>query len=270
MQIPILLYHSITNSSSPKFEHWTATPQTFADHMQVLADGGYSTISVSDLAEIIIGNTWDVPERPVVITFDDGFADFYDQALPILSRFGFRSTIYIITQYMEETSRWLDQEGSGDIPMLSWKQVAEIASQGVEIVAHSHTHPQLDTIPLAQAAQEIRLSKSIIESHLGQQIGSFAYPHGYHNANIRRLVQEAGFSSACAVKHAMSSLEDDRFTLSRIIITHNVKADELSKLLGGYSLRTAPQGERVQTLLWRVVRRTLVHLKGTHQEQPIG
>jgi peptidoglycan/xylan/chitin deacetylase (PgdA/CDA1 family) len=270
MKIPILLYHSVSAESSPRFEPWTITPEDFADHMQILADEGYTALSVSDLAEIMTGTSVEIPERPVVITFDDGFADFYHTAQPVLAEHGFRSTIYLITKYLEGKSRWLDHEDSGDIPMLSWQQVSEIASQGVEIGAHSHTHPQLDTIPASQAAQEIRISKTIIEDHLGMQIGSFAYPHGYHNAEIRRLVQEAGFSSACGVKHAMSSLEDDRFSLSRIIVTHSVNPQGFRRLLDGDSLRVAPQGERVQTVLWRVVRRTLVRLKGTHQEQPIG
>jgi peptidoglycan/xylan/chitin deacetylase (PgdA/CDA1 family) len=269
MIIPILLYHSIAERASPKFEPWTVTPGDFQAQMQYLSDRGYTALTVSELTNYILGNSQPIPSQPVVITFDDGFANFYSQALPTLAQFGYNATIYIATAYVMGTSRWLDPEGSGDIPMLTWDQISALADQNVEVGAHSHTHPQLDTLPSTQADQEIRISKSLLEDHLRRQIQSFAYPHGYHNPQVRRLIQAAGFTSACAVKHAMSSPEDDRFAFSRVIIDHYRTLDQYGRLLTGESLRIAPRGERVQTILWRVVRRTMVRLKRTGQPLPI-
>jgi peptidoglycan/xylan/chitin deacetylase (PgdA/CDA1 family) len=154
--------------------------------------------------------------------------------------------------------------------MLSWDQITALPTNRVEIGAHSHTHPQLDTLPLSAADQEIRTSKALLEDHLGRPVDSFAYPHGYHSPQVRRVVEQAGFTSACAVKHAMSSLSDDRFALSRIIIDRDQTLESFHRLIVGESLHMAPRGERVQTILWRAVRRTMVRVKGSEQEQIPG
>ncbi len=270
MIVPILMYHSISEEASPKFLPWTVTPAHFAEQMASLREQGYTALSVSDFTGLLAGSQVTAPERPVVITFDDGFADFADCAVPLLAAKQMRATIYIVTSTVGGTSSWLAAEGEGQRPMLSWDEIAALPASVVEIGAHSHTHPQLDTLTLYEADREIRTSKAILEDHLGREIKSFAYPHGYHGPQVRRLVQDAGFSSACAVKHAMSSLQDDRFALSRIIVSRDLTIDQFTRLLAGETLRVAPQGERVQTMLWRVVRRTLLRVKGAERERIPG
>jgi peptidoglycan/xylan/chitin deacetylase (PgdA/CDA1 family) len=264
------MYHSISTGASPKFLPWTVTPAHFADQMAILREQGYTALTVSDFASLLGGSQATAPERPVVITFDDGFADFAECALPLLAANQMRATIYIVTSTVGGTSRWLAGEGEGQRPMLSWDEIAALPAYIVEIGAHSHTHPQLDTLPLPAADREIRTSKAILEDHLGREITSFAYPHGYHGPQVRRLVQDAGFNSASAVKHAMSSLQDDRFALSRIIVDHDQTIEQFTRLLAGETLRVAPQAERVQTVLWRFFRRTLLRARGAERQQIPG
>jgi peptidoglycan/xylan/chitin deacetylase (PgdA/CDA1 family) len=263
--IPILLYHSIAQDASPKFLPWVVPQNQFAQQMQSLADQGYTPITVSGLVQRMGNTSGSFPERPVVISFDDGFVDFLTGAVPILDRYKFPATLYVVTAAVGGTSQWLAEEGEGDRPCLSWDQIAELPGQGIEIGAHSHTHPQLDTLPLSAANEEIRLSKSLLEDHLGQPVDSFAYPHGYHSPAVRRLVQQAGFSSACGVKHAMSALNDDPFSLARIIIRRDLSLEGFGQLIEGRFLRTAPQGERLQTIVWRGIRRSMVHF---HRPKP--
>ena len=90
--------------------------------------------------------------------------------------------------------------------MLTWDQLSEISANGIECGGHTHSHPQLDTLSPAEAFREIAQSKRLLEDHLGQNVLSFAYPFGYYTANTQRQVQEAGYTSACAVKYAMSSV----------------------------------------------------------------
>jgi peptidoglycan/xylan/chitin deacetylase (PgdA/CDA1 family) len=270
MIVPILMYHSISTSASSKFLPWTITPTRFAEQLAFLREQGYTALTVSDFAGLLAGGQATAPERPVVITFDDGFADFAECAVPLLAANQMRATIYIVTSTVGGTSRWLAAEGEGQRPMLSWDEIAALPASVVEIGAHSHTHPQLDTLSLTAADREIRTSKAILEDHLGREISSFAYPHGYHGPQVRRMVQDAGFSSACAVKHAMSSLQDDRFALSRIIVYRDQTIERFTSLLSGETLRVAPQGERIQTVLWRVVRRTLLRARGAERERIPG
>ncbi len=251
--IPILLYHSIAQNSAPEFSRWIVHPDSFAQQMAFLQEQAYTPLTVTQFVTAI-NDKKSLPERPVIVTFDDGFADFYTGALPILKQFGFPATLYITTGFIGETSRWLIEQGEGLRPMLTWQEIAEISANGIECGAHTHTHPQLDLLSRFQVHDQIFRSKRLLESHLGQKIHSFAYPHGYYRTEVRKIVQFAGFSSACAVKHAMSAVDDDQFALARIIIERDTDLAAFSRLLAGEGLRVAPIRERIRTKLWRLVR----------------
>jgi peptidoglycan/xylan/chitin deacetylase (PgdA/CDA1 family) len=253
--IPILLYHSIAEECAPQFRRWAIHPEMFAAQMEMLHEQAYTPLTVTQFVTAI-NNKSALPERPVIVTFDDGFADFYTDALPILKEFGVPATLYITTGFIGETSRWLMEEGEALRPMLTWQQIAEISANGIECGAHTHTHPQLDLLSRFQAYDQICRSKRLLESHLGQKVHSFAYPHGYYRAEVRKMVQLAGYSSACAVKHAMSAIHDDQFALARIIIERDTDLATYLSLLAGEGLRVAPIRERMRTKLWRLVRRS--------------
>jgi peptidoglycan/xylan/chitin deacetylase (PgdA/CDA1 family) len=258
--VPILMYHSISNEATRRFRQFTVPPALFAEHMHYLYRQAYTPIPVTRLVEALFAGECaraELPERPVVITFDDGFADFFSKALPILTGYGFTATLYIATAYVNGTSRWLQREGEAARPMVSWEQVAEISAQGIEIGAHSHHHFQLDTLPHAAAREEIGQSKRILEEHLEVEVRGFAYPFGYSSPRVRQLVRDAGFTSACAVKHALSSETSDPFALARLMVDALTGVDAFATLLrtgrNVSPLTTAYQ--RARTPIWQVARR---------------
>jgi peptidoglycan/xylan/chitin deacetylase (PgdA/CDA1 family) len=253
--IPILLYHSVNGTSEPRFKKWTIHPASFAAHMQYLHDQHYTPLTVTQWLQLMLDQHGRLPERPIVISFDDGYTDFLVNAVPILQRYEFGATLYVVTKYVGQSSAWLHGQGAGDRSMLTWAQLAEVSAAGIECGAHSHTHVQLDTVPLPEAREEIVRSKSEMEQHLNRPVETFAYPFGYHNVAVRELVQDAGFTSACAVKHALSTVDDDRFALSRIIIVADTSVDRFTDLLAGRNLRVAPTEEQIWTKGWRVIRR---------------
>jgi peptidoglycan/xylan/chitin deacetylase (PgdA/CDA1 family) len=254
--IPILSYHSIAQSTNPKFKQYAVPPATFAEQMAYLHQNSYTAITVTQLVRMLLQERFALPERPVVLTFDDGFADFFTNALPVLQQFGFTATLYIATGFIGSTSRWLAPLGEATRPMLTWDQVNEISACGIECGGHSHWHPQLDTLPLAQARDEIVRCKKLLEDHLGQKVWSFAYPHGYHSRAIKRLVREAGYTSACAVGYAMSSTRADPFALARLQVEADTGVDALAALLATPipSIGTTIY-KRLRTSGWRFVRR---------------
>ncbi len=266
--VPILMYHSVSADAAPRYKPYAITPSIFARHMAYLRDNGYKSVTISELTTALIADGDRLPTKPVAITFDDGLADFYTGALPVLGSYGFTATLYITTGYVGSTSRWLQNEGEGMRPMLTWSQVTEISGIGIECGAHSHTHPQLDTLPLAIARDEIVRCKDTLEQHLSKPIATFAYPHGYHGAAVRQLVMEAGYSSACSVKHAMSGTNDDRFALARIIMMADVDAGQFADWLTGRGLPIAPFPERWQTKGWRLARRSAARLKPVLHREP--
>lgn len=252
--IPILLYHSVAEKVSKAYRRWAVHPTLFAAHMAYLQKAGYTPFTVTELVQTMIYAPASLPVKVVVITFDDGLDDFYTGALPVLRQYHFPATLYITTGYVEGVSNWLADVGEGERPMMNWQQIAELSAHGIECGAHSHTHSELDTLPQAQAFDEIIHSKAILENKLGQPVLSFAYPHGYHNRTVWQMVQDAGFTSACGVKHAMSSIRDDRFALARIIVSGNTSVTGLAELLAGKGLPISPMCEQIRTKLWRLLR----------------
>ena len=231
------------------------TPDAYDAHLAYLRAHNYTALTVTQLVTALSADSSSLPEKPIVITFDDGFADFHEHALPILKRYDFTATLYITTGYVGSTSRWLHREMEADRPMLTWGQISELLANGIECGAHSCLHPQLDTSSRAAARKEINESKDALEQHLGQPVSTFAYPHGYYNQTVRQLVQEAKYSSACGVKHAMSAPRDDRFALARIIVEDTTNVARLARLLTGEGLQVAPTRETIRTQGWRLVRR---------------
>ena len=191
------------------------------------------------------------PLRVVVLTFDDGFADFHEQALPALAKFGATATLYVTTGHVGGTSTWLSRIGEGNRRLLSWPQIEECHRAGIEIGGHSIHHPALDLLPPAELRKEIFGCKRSIEDRLQISARSFAYPFGYVSRRARATVIEAGFESACAVRYAQSGVEDDPFRLSRLIARGDCSARDLIGLL---KAGVGALSDRLRSGVWRGLR----------------
>lgn len=144
--VPILMYHEI--SARPDTASKLAvSPQALAGQLEYLASHGFSTLTASAVAAALAARAA-LPERAVVLTFDDGFADFHERALPLLRRYGCTATLFVTTGWISDAGSRAAGRGPGR--MLTWSQIIEAASEGIEIGAHSHCHPQLDQLGRAQ------------------------------------------------------------------------------------------------------------------------
>lgn len=252
--VPILLYHSVDTDCAPAYRRWMMTPEELDQHMKVLVEGGFRPVTISALATIFREHR-PVPPRTVAITFDDGLCDFLTGAMPVLERYGFAATLYVVSGFVGKTSEWLAACGEGERRMLDWNELRGLACEGIEIGAHTVNHPQLDILSAVEAAREILDSKLALEHGLKRQVHSFAYPHGYSSRTTRALVRGAGFQSACRVRHALTSTTEDPFTLSRIVMTSEVGPADLRRLLTQPVLPVAPPADRLAATGWRMFRR---------------
>lgn len=269
-RIPILMYHSISDKSGPKFREFAVPVELFARQMEYLHQQAFTPITVSQLVRIWAKGEGSLPAKPVVLTFDDAFLDFYTAALPILQRYSFTATLYVPTVYVNGTSRWMQKTGEGSRPIVSWEQLRAISKSGVECGAHSHTHPQLDLLPLAAAKEEITLSKRLLEEHIDEEILSFAYPYGYHTSAIKQIVREAGFTSACAVRNALTTQDTDHFALNRVLVDPAAEIDAFAALLEGHDKRiTTAMFTRALVPGWRLARFCLAQVQKPQQRERV-
>jgi len=248
--VPILLYHAVSDDPPDWIAPFTVSPATFADHLDVVAASGRVPLTVSQYADGRRDGT--LPERPVLITVDDGFADFAINALPILAERNLPSTLYVTTGALA------DRRPDSVLPAAAMLQSADLpllAAAGVEIGAHSHTHRQLDLLPEDAVAEEVSLSRDVLADAVGHHIRSFAYPHGYWRARVRRLVADAGFDSACGVAEALSSARDHPLALSRLMVRADTSASTVAAWVSGSGARVLTSRRRVPAFGWRQYRR---------------
>jgi peptidoglycan/xylan/chitin deacetylase (PgdA/CDA1 family) len=199
---PILLYHHImANSENSRYY---IDPSVFEQQVQWLYDNGYQTITITQLADLIY-HGGQIPEKPVLITFDDGDLDVYTNAFPILQKYNYVATFYVVENYINGKD------------MVTTDQLKELINAGWEIGSHSKTHSHLPAEGV-DLAQEIRMSKLDLEEKLGVKINSFCYPFGEINDEVIRLVSNYGYTSGAGLSEATLHSMNDIFYLPRIEI----------------------------------------------------
>jgi peptidoglycan/xylan/chitin deacetylase (PgdA/CDA1 family) len=241
---PILLYHGIGVGADAGRDRFAVRLGTFTEQMDLLAASGRRTRTIGELLQRRRR------EAPAIaaVTFDDGTADFYHYAWPVLRERDLAVTLYVTSGLVG--GRHLGSE------MLSWDQLEELRDGGVEIGSHSDHHVPLDLVSLDRAAVELVNSKLTLEDRLQRVVTSFAYPFGYHTEPLKRLLPRVGYASACAVKNRLSHPQDDPFALARVTIGADTSMQRFAQLLAGRGAPRGWEGERVRTKLWRACRRT--------------
>lgn len=164
--------------------------------MACLAASGYQGISLREaIAYRDTNRTW--PEHAVVVTFDDGYMNVFESALPILRQYGFRATVFLLSDLMGGHNDWGPPPALlGAKPMLTWQQAAKLADAEIELGAHTRTHPDLRHLAPKQVEDEILTSQRTIATSLGQTVESFAYPFGALNQGVATIVARE-FRAAC-------------------------------------------------------------------------
>ena len=215
--VPILLYHHVRDTLQPV--RYTLDPERFEAQLDDLVAGDYHTITVQDLVDAIrIGAP--LPERPVVLTFDDGNRDVLDQAFPRMQARGMVGVIYIVGNRI------------GADGFLASLDLRSLRDAGWEIGSHGMTHVALPDLPAGTLADEIEGSKTAIEAALGEPIHSFAYPFGVITAESLSLVIQAGYTSGAGLGILNEHRPDGLFYLSRREVRGTYDLEAFRALLG--------------------------------------
>jgi peptidoglycan/xylan/chitin deacetylase (PgdA/CDA1 family) len=205
-QMPILVYHHIrqvVSFRSRAERRLTVTPAVFDDQMKYLRDNGYRVITFANLVDHL-KNSNELPEKPVIISFDDGWEDQFAYALPRLEQYHYIATFFVITNFV------------GSSGFVSWLQLQKILAAGMEIGSHSRSHPRLDKINNADTLwDQIHTSKQILESRLGATVDEFAYPFGSYNEAAASIVKQAGYKGARAC--CIGRIQSDVYALRAVM-----------------------------------------------------
>ena len=242
-RIPVLMYHGITDGTSgahPYFET-TTSPEVFARQMQQIDELGYTVLSLD--AAIKMMDSQSVASKQVVITFDDGLRDFYTHAVPVLQRYGYPATMFVVSKFVSGYG----DHGNGRASM-TWAEVRESDALGMQIGSHTATHPQLRAVPAGQFESELRNSKEEIEHHMGKQISSFSYPYAFPEEDtsfverLRTSLKDAGYECGVSTILGSANWQSDRYFLPRIPVNTYDDPDLFkAKLEGAYDWLHAPQ-----------------------------
>ncbi len=256
--VPVLMYHQI--SARPDTASKLAVPpQDFARQLECLASHGFTTFTASALAVALAAGS-PLPERAVVLTFDDGFADFHERALPLLRQYGYTATLFVTTGWIADASRRATGRRPGR--MLTWSQIIEAAADGIEIGAHSHRHPQLDQLGRNRLRAELTVSKGLLEDALGTPVPGLAYPFGYSSAQVRRAAIDVGYAYACAVGNVVAGPRRDPFALPRLTVRASTGESTFGHAVRGQGIPKIYRIDHALTKGWAVVRRTRAIVTG--------
>ncbi|GAB4438523.1 MAG: hypothetical protein OHK0026_04090 [Rhodocyclaceae bacterium] len=217
MRALILMYHIVAPPRSEQERRFCCPPVEFARQMAFLARSEYTPLSMDALLECLDGRA-SAPKNPVHVSFDDGFADNLEHALPSLQRHGIPATVFALSGRLGETNDWMQARGFPRRSLVSAAQVREMRAAGITIGSHTRTHPRLTEVSGSAAAAEITDSKSELESVLGDRVDYFAYPYGLYTDGILALVQGAGYRAACSTLSGFNRPAQDRYLLRRLDI----------------------------------------------------
>ncbi|MET7927924.1 polysaccharide deacetylase family protein [Streptomyces sp. NPDC055059] len=249
--VPILMYHSVAREPNDATRELSVTPEAFTEQLAAVADLGLTPLTTAELAAIWRSPGRALPERPVLITFDDGYEGVHRHALPVLAKHGFPSTLFVSTGWL----RGAYDTGGGLDTMLGWDEVRALAGAGTEIGGHSHTHPQLDQLDDDALGFELLRCKEIVADELGSVPQSFAYPYGYSSRRVRAAVRGAGFAQSLAVGNGLARRRQGPYALQRVTVRRTTGIEEFTRLVEGRAIARNFARDRALTKGYALVRR---------------
>ncbi len=231
IKIPILAYHHVLPANAKVDESILNSPFTISDsefykQMLFLSQSGYKPISLNQLLRTTnekLQNKFD-HNKLIVITFDDGWIDNYEYAVPILKSFNFSATFFVITSYVNSAG------------CMSVEQLLEIQQAGMQIESHAHTHTPLELLSNSEMQWELTHSKNLLEKHLEKDVTFISFPHGSYNKGVLEAAKKAGYLGCGTSNFGYSTSSSKNYEKPRILIRKSYDISEFAKISEGSKL----------------------------------
>jgi peptidoglycan/xylan/chitin deacetylase (PgdA/CDA1 family) len=228
--VPILMYHRVATDGPAGLGRFRVDPILFDEQLAALKQTGFRAIDLNgwmaalSRAEALTG-------RPIILTFDDGYRDFVTAALPALRRYSFAATVFLVADRIGGVADW-DSSYGEPAALMSWQELREIGTEGVELGCHSLIHRPMTEMNRADLLADTRRAREILELGLGQPVTHFAYPYGAENMSVREAIAALGFASAVSCRPGISQLGDNPMCLPRVEVAGTCAPEELIVQLG--------------------------------------
>ena len=215
-RIPILCYHNVDRPPPEmRLRLLYVDPAMFERQLWAIQRLGMRGVSMSEGLPRLRDKT---RSDLVILTFDDGYTDTLKEAAPLLQRYGFRATCYVVSDCIGGHNRWDDDRTGERKALMTSEQVGSWLERGMEIASHSSTHPMLHSVAEDQAEAEIRDSRSALERAFGSTIEHFAYPFGMLSPRVVEIVRRNGYRSAVTTEPGIAGACDDLYRLPRLLV----------------------------------------------------
>jgi peptidoglycan/xylan/chitin deacetylase (PgdA/CDA1 family) len=213
-QMPILMYHRVAEGITGRERRWSVTPVEFEDQLAFLKENHFRCVSIEEWAQ---AGALDRPVagRPVMLTFDDGYADFAEHAVPLLEKYGFRAEVFVVTGYVGGNNAWETAWPRRD-QLMDWATLVDLPQATVRIGSHTHNHRMLPSLSSEDVLRELVTSRLTLEDRLGRPVSSIAYPYGPADGAVARLCGAAGYDYAYTTLHWWATIGRDLLRLPRL------------------------------------------------------
>lgn len=215
--VPVICYHSVSKDESKKGPI-IIPKDKLREQLKTIKDNGYTTLTMAELNDYLLKNQ-PIPEKSVIITFDDGYRDNYTNAFPILKEFNMKATIFVISSYLNR-----------DLYLTS-DEINEMSEYGFDIESHTVSHKKLSTLSYKEQLKELKNSKETIENLTHKQVISIAYPEGKYNNDTKKAVADAGYSMGFTIERGYADRNDNLAVLNRICIDYTYKPNNILNVL---------------------------------------
>ena len=211
--IPVLMYHRVVPEAPMSSRHgiWV-TAQSFEAQLKSLKERGLSTITFEQYQRFL-RHAFDLPDNPVILTFDDGYEDNYTYAFPLLKKYGCSAVIFLVTDPSHRTNCWDADEPQ--VPLLRGEHIREMRNAGIEFGSHTVTHPNLTHSSPAEMRKELMDSKEAVEQLMEGEVSSLAYPYGGVNETVKSITAEAGYKFGIATNSGPMTFYEDFYEIRR-------------------------------------------------------
>lgn len=215
----ILMYHNIGSPpKGAKLRGLYVTSLMFQFQMWYLKVAGFKVVGLDQIRDFVNNSRTD--EKLVALTFDDGYQDFYDNAYPILKKYNYPSTVFLVSDLVGQSNTWDSAKLNIEKKLMNWDKIIELQNNGITFGSHTRDHVFLAEIPESHLHNQVQESKRILEERLQTPIDYFCYPYGSHNSRVVEEVRSAGYKVAVTVNRGYAEPDDDPLTLKRVLVKY--------------------------------------------------